>query len=200
MSGGRTVDRYKYLEKTSTYSASSFHLPVSATSNKQAASLWSGCRKSFSMPRLYNSCRRYGCGHGRINCLCPRERSAINDLRLAASERQGERQEETWCNRLESGNLGNSHEFGRNGDGVRSRVATSRDKRRRPASISNPFCILSPVEHCLGLRSVEPYRRIRRKWEAIDQILCLERVLFFCGWFGWMVIGFGKSGFEGDSF
>lgn len=197
------MDRYKYLEKTSTYSASSFHLPVSATSNKQTASLWSGCRKSFSTPRLYNSCRRYGCGRGRINCLCPRERSAINDLRLTASDKT---RRKTRGNLVQSAGVSKSrkqreiHEFGRNGDGVRSRVATSRDKRRRPASISNPFCILSPVEHCLGLGSVEPYRRIRRKWEAIDQILCLEGVLFFCGWFGWMVIGFGKSGFEGDSF
>lgn len=129
----------------------------------------------------------------------------ISDQRLA-SRCQRETRRKTRGNLVQSAGVWKSrkqreiHEFGRNLDGVRSRVATSRDKRRRPASISNPFCILSPVEHCLGLRSVEPYRRIRRKWEAIDQILCLEGVLFFCGWFGWMVIGFGKSGFEGDSF
>lgn len=142
------MDRYKYLEKTSTYSASSFHLPVSATSNKQAASFWSGCRKSFSTQRLYNSCRRYGCGHDRINRLCPRERSAINDLRLAASERQGERQEGTWCNRLESGNLGNSEKSTNSVETLTECVRASRrrvtnDDDRLPSRTPSASCHLS---------------------------------------------------------
>lgn len=71
------------------------------------------------------------------------------------------------------------------GDGVRWRVATSRDKRRRDAQAStpNPCRVVSPVELCLGPR-FENRRGLpedAREVEAIDQILRLPGVLFFGG-------------------